>query len=353
VLAVLTASAERRNNVPRAAYVQVPTQGRRNRDGAWRPSEHADFAMPGDVRVSDPFEIDYRVPVAGGELRVARSGPPADQAGTVVLAIHGVASSHMIWRGVARELNRDGRTCVLAPDLRGRGRSIELPGPFGMAAHAADLLAVLDDAGVTEVVLLGHSLGAYVATTFASLYPERTSAAVLLDGGLAIPSYPDAIAGELIDAMVDTALEYARVPFESVAEHVAQWRRHPALEDAWDEDTEAYARYDVAETDGSLHAAVTEAAVRADIGDLVLHESARAAIERVRAPLLLMRARNGLEAGSPAMMPQPLIDAFSAGHPHAKLIEVAGANHYTLVLGAGDGPRCVAAVVAAAITTAT
>jgi lipase len=303
--------------------------------------------------VSDPFTTDYSVPVAGGELRVARSGPAPREAGTVVLAVHGVASSHVIWRGVARELTRDGRTCVLAPDLRGRGRSIDLPGPFTMAAHADDLLAVLDDAGAREVVIVGHSLGAYVATGFAADHPERVSAAVLLDGGLAIPSYPDAIAGELIDAMVDSALENARVPFESVSEHVAQWRRHPALEDAWNEDTEAYARYDVAESDGELHAAVSEDAVRGDLTDVVRNEAARHAIDRVRAPLLLMRARNGMEKGAPAMIPQPLIDAFSAGHPDAKLIEVARANHYTLVLGEGDGPRCVAAVVAAAITTAT
>jgi lipase len=309
--------------------------------------------MPPVTPVSDPFAVEYGVPVEGGELRVARSGPPIEEAATVVLAIHGVASSHVIWRGVARELTRDGRTALLAPDLRGRGRSVELPGPFGMAAHVSDLLAVLDDAGASEVVLLGHSLGAYVATGFAAAHPERVSAAVLLDGGLAIPSYPEAIAGELIDAMVDTALEYARMPFDSVAEHIALWRRHPALQDAWNEDAEAYARYDVAETGGSLHAAVSEEAVRADIGDLVRNERARVAIDRVRAPLLLMRARSGMEEGSPAMIPQPMIDAFSAGHPHAKLIEVAGTNHYTLVLGAGDGPRCVAAVVAAAITTAT
>jgi pimeloyl-ACP methyl ester carboxylesterase len=301
--------------------------------------------------VIDPFS-EYSIPVDGGELRVAHAGPPAAEACAVVLAIHGVASSHAVWRAVARELTRDGRTCVLAPDLRGRGRSVELPGPYGMAAHAADLLAVLDDAGVRHAVVVGHSLGAYVATGFATRHPDRASAVVLLDGGLAIPSYPEAIADELTDAMVDAALEHMREPFASVAERVAQWRAHPAFADGWNEDTEAYARYDVAEIGGELRAAVSHEAVRADIAELVRDETARVAVDRVRVPLALMRARKGFDGGMPTL-PQALIDAFVAGHPRARLESVDAANHYTLVLGPGPGPRAVAAVLDAALTTAT
>jgi lipase len=301
--------------------------------------------------VSDPFSADYAVEVAGGELRVARAGPSPSDAGAVVLAIHGVASSHVIWRSVARELTRDGDVCLLAPDLRGRGRSVELPGPFGMPAHSADLLAVLDDAGVDRAVIAGHSLGAYVAAGFAAQHPGRAAAVVLLDGGLAIPAYPDEIADELIEAMVDAAMGHTRAPFASVAERVAQWRGHPAFADDWDEDVEAYARYDVAETSGELHAAVSEDAVRGDISDLVHQEVARSAIDRVRAPLVLMRAPRAFDGAMPTL-PQPLIDAFVAGHPHARLENVAGANHYTLLLGAGPGPRAVAAVLGATITTA-
>jgi lipase len=168
----------------------------------------------------DPFGERYEVPVAGGALAVARAGVPVDEAEAVVLAVHGVASSHVIWRTVARELTASSRVCMLAPDLRGRGRSARLPGPYGVAAHVADLLAVLDHAGARQVVVVGHSLGAYVATGLAARHPDRVSAVLLLDGGLAIPSYPDEIADELVEAMVDSALETARLPFDSVEERV-------------------------------------------------------------------------------------------------------------------------------------
>ncbi|MFZ5850408.1 MAG: alpha/beta fold hydrolase, partial [Actinomycetota bacterium] len=70
------------------------------------------------------------VPVDGGTLRVGVWG----EAGPVVLAVHGITANHRTWDLVADRLP-DVR--LVAPDLRGRGRSATLPGPFGMARHAA------------------------------------------------------------------------------------------------------------------------------------------------------------------------------------------------------------------------
>src|ERR1700757_447301 len=100
----------------------------------------------------DPFELTFEVPVAGGTLNVAQAGPPVTEADGVALAAHGATNSLMIWRTVARRL--DPGICFLAPDLRGRGRSVTLGGPYGMAAHVADLIAVLDHVGARSAVLV-------------------------------------------------------------------------------------------------------------------------------------------------------------------------------------------------------
>jgi pimeloyl-ACP methyl ester carboxylesterase len=233
---------------------------------------------------------------------------------------------------------------VLAPDLRGRGASAGLPGPYGFAAHMADLLAVLDDAGVERAVLAGHSLGAYLATGLAAAHPERICGVVLIDGGLAVPSAFQQDADELIEVMVDAALEHAHNADTSPEDYVAAWRAHPALAGEWSEDIDAYVRYQLTDRPGTMRRAVSEAAVRADITDLVHGETARAAVDRVSAPLSLLTAPRGMHNNYPAL-PSMLVDAFAATHPRAHLERVPDVNHYTVLLGAGTGPSRVAAAI--------
>jgi pimeloyl-ACP methyl ester carboxylesterase len=294
---------------------------------------------------TEPFGTRYAVPVAGGDLHVARTDRPPRDADVVVLAIHGVASSHMIWRPTVRELADRVRACVLAPDLRGRGLSAALPGPYGFDAHVADLLAVLDDAGVDKATLVGHSLGAYLATAIASAHPERVSGVVLIDGGLAVPSPFEDDADELVEVMVDAALENARTTYASAGESVAAWRAHPALADDWTDDADAYARYDLVGEPGAMRRAVSEAAVRGDIVDLVRGEVARAAVDRVSAPLSLLTAPRGLR-NDYAVLPAMLVASFARTHPNAYVERIADVNHYTILLGGGLGPSRVAEAIA-------
>jgi pimeloyl-ACP methyl ester carboxylesterase len=302
-----------------------------------------------DVRVGDPFEVRYEVPVAGGMLSVARAGPPAHEADAVVLAVHGVTSSLEIWRAVARELTARRRVTLLAPDLRGRGHSADLPGPYGIGAHLEDLMAVLDDASAEQAVVVGHSLGGFVVTGLAARYPERCSGVVLLDGGLVVPSLAGQDLDELLEAMVDAALVRAQMTFESVDAYAQSWHAHPAFAQAWDDDVDAYARYEVAGEEGDMRLIVSEAAVRADLVDLTCGDSARSAVEHVRAPIWLLRAQRGIFNDPYPVIPRPILDAFLAAQPDAHVQDVAGVNHYTIALGAGPGPCAVVAAIESAL----
>jgi pimeloyl-ACP methyl ester carboxylesterase len=217
-----------------------------------------------------------------------------------------------------------------------------------MANHVTDLLAVLDDAGVEHVVLAGHSMGAYVVARLAADHPERAAAVVLLDGGLSIPIPSDQDPDEVLERVVEQSIARLRMTYASVDEYVGLWRAHPALRHEWNDDVEAYARYDVAGEPGAMRSVISEAAVVADCTDLVYDETTRTAVDRVRAPLNLVRAARGLFDDDP-LVPGPVLDAFVAAHPDARIEDIAGVNHYTLVFGAGPGPRRVAAVIEAAI----
>src|SRR5262245_40190305 len=135
---------------------------------------------------------EFDVGVEGGRLRVVAW--PGD--GPIVVAAHGITANALSWAAVAREL--DGGVHLIAPDLRGRAGSAGIAGPFGMAAHAADIVAIADHLGAPRVGLVGHSMGGFVVTETAHRHPERVSSVLLVDGGLPLPLPPG------ID--VDTAL---------------------------------------------------------------------------------------------------------------------------------------------------
>ncbi|MEA2282662.1 MAG: lipase [Solirubrobacteraceae bacterium] len=295
---------------------------------------------------AQPFGARTAVPVSGGDLEVARTAVSPEEADVVVLAIHGISSSHMVWCPTVRELSERVNPCVLAPDLRGRAGSAALPGPYGFDAHVADLLATLDHAGVERATLVGHSMGAYIATGLAAAHPERTSGVVLLDGGLAVPSPFDADADELVDAMVAGALEHARRTYASADDYAAEWRASPAFAADWNDDVDAYVRYQLTGEPGALRPAVSEAAVRADVEDLVHGEVARAAVDRVTAPLCLLTAPRGLHNDFP-LLPSLLVEGFAATHPTASVERIPDVNHYTMLLGGGLGPSRVATAIAA------
>src|ERR1044072_4997370 len=111
--------------------------------------------------MAQPFHSSLAVPVAGGSLHVGVAGAALGTEGVpVLLAVHGITGSHRTWAPVARHLG-DAVT-LLAPDLRGRGQSAGLGGPYGMAAHVEDLLAVLDHARCQKALLPGPSVGRHV-----------------------------------------------------------------------------------------------------------------------------------------------------------------------------------------------
>jgi pimeloyl-ACP methyl ester carboxylesterase len=296
--------------------------------------------------MSDPFGSRYLVPVAGGMLTVAHAGPPPDQADAVVLAIHGITANMMAWRSVAREVARV-RVSTLAPDLRGRGESAALPGPYGFAAHVADLLAVLDHVGVQRAVLAGHSMGAYIAARLAAEHPERAAGLVLVDGGVSFdePAPEDAAAAHALT--VGPAMVRRGITFPSTEGYLDFWRQHPAFADTWNDDVEAYVLHDLDGKPGAFKYVISPEALDADSNQMLFDPITRTAIDHAHGPVRLLRAPRGTLDDENPMIPRPLLDAFIAKHPAAEVEEVKGVNHYTVVLGDSPGPARVAAAIEA------
>jgi pimeloyl-ACP methyl ester carboxylesterase len=289
----------------------------------------------------------FDIPVAGGALALFRLGTGPGTAEPVI-AVHGITANSHAWLAVDRAL--DGRAALLAVDLRGRGASSGLPGPYGMEAYARDLLAVLDACGLERAVLVGHSLGAYAVARFAADYPERVRAAVLVDGGLTDPALQDVDPEPFLAAFLGPALARLELTFADRAAYHDWWRAHPALADSdvTNSDVIAYADHDLGGSAPELRSTVAREAVRADAHELF--EMGQPA-HRLTVPVELLRAPRGLQNQPTPMIAADLAAAWVAEAPDQRRVtEVPDVNHYTLVMG-GSGARAVAQAIVRALQT--
>ena len=297
--------------------------------------------------VSELFRSRHTVPVQGGDLAVARAGPTPHQADTVVLAVHGITSNLMAWRSVARAVVNSTGMSILAPDLRGRGESAGLPAPYGIGPHVVDMRRVLDHFGVQRAVLAGHSMGAYVAARLAAEEPARAVGLVLVDGGVSFEGFTPEVAAALHAFHVGPALVRRAMPYPSPEAYLDFWHRHPAFKDTWNEDVEAYVLHDLMGEPGAMRYVINRDAVETDSGEMLTDAANRAAVDQVRARVSLLRAERGpFDDGEP-MIPEPVLDTFAAAHPDARVEDIEGVNHYSIVLGNGPGPARVAAAIEA------
>jgi pimeloyl-ACP methyl ester carboxylesterase len=153
------------------------------------------------------------VNVPGGALAVELTAGETEP----VLCIHGISSQRRLFdwlRAAAPELS------LVVPDLRGRGDSFGVGGPFGMARHAADMVAVLDALGLDAVHACGMSMGGFVAVELATAYPDRVRTVTLVDGGFPMPSPPGLTRENVAQAFADRVARLA-APWGSVADYAA------------------------------------------------------------------------------------------------------------------------------------
>jgi pimeloyl-ACP methyl ester carboxylesterase len=141
--------------------------------------------------------------------------------GEVILLLHGMAGSSQTWRSVMRPLSRKYR--VVAPDLLGHGNSAKPRSDYSLGAFAVFLRDLLDELGVVQATIVGHSLGGGVAMQFVYQHPDYCQRLILIGSGglgpdvgwtLRLLSAPGA---ELIMPII------APPPVLSVGEKVRSW----------------------------------------------------------------------------------------------------------------------------------
>ena len=99
--------------------------------------------------------------------------------GLPLVLIHGHPFDRSMWRDQVRAFSSDYR--VITFDLRGYGETTVIPGTSLLEEFARDIAGLLDDLGVSSIVLLGLSMGGQIALEFYRVFPGRVRALILAD----------------------------------------------------------------------------------------------------------------------------------------------------------------------------
>ncbi|GAA5148503.1 hypothetical protein GCM10023340_22410 [Nocardioides marinquilinus] len=251
----------------------------------------------------------------------------------VAVALHGITANAMSWGAVAARLPAE--WSLVSLDQRGRGRSRDLPGPYGVDDLARDARDVVRATGAE--VLAGHSLGAYVALAVDHLHPGTVARLVLVDGGVPLP-VPAGLSEAELDAVLDTTVgpmvERLRTTYADVDAYVDFFRAHPAMGPYWSDDLALYARYDAVETADGVRAAASEEAVRAAGRELLTRSTqVRDAVAGLATPTHLLTAERGMfDEPTPFLPPDAVAEAERTASA-LRVTALPDTNHYTVLLG--------------------
>ena len=272
---------------------------------------------------SFPPEV-VRIDVGGAELGVLRwhTHPGAP----VVFAVHGFTGNAWSWSAVARHL--DGRVGLVAIDLRGRGLSHDVDGPFGTRQHADDVAAVVRRLNASPAIVTGHGLGAFVALATSERHPGDVADVVLVDGGAPISMADHADPHRRLDQLLGPALNGLGQVWTDRVTYRARWADHPAFGDLMTPEFERYALSDLVEFDGGIRTQISETGVRTDGEELLVDPELRTMLERRQGTRIVV-AETGLDAAPPPLVGD---DAIAALAQH-RWRRIPDTNHYSILFG--------------------
>jgi pimeloyl-ACP methyl ester carboxylesterase len=125
-------------------------------------------------------------------------------AGEPLLLLHGGTGIGADWKHVFTAGDPDGFR-ILAPDLRGHGRSTNPSREFAFRQSASDMFALLDHLGIRRVKAIGMSAGAKTLLHMATAQPDRVDAMVLVSATPYFPAPARAAMAQIsVDAFSDT-----------------------------------------------------------------------------------------------------------------------------------------------------
>jgi pimeloyl-ACP methyl ester carboxylesterase len=244
-------------------------------------------------------------------------------AGKPILCIHGITANCRCWDTLAESLTPEYQ--VIAMDLRGRGQSDKPSQGYALDYHLQDINCLLDDLGLDQAVIMGHSLGAFIGLAFAAEYSERVDRLILVDGGGDLSKEQM----EKVFVGIKPALDRLGQVFPSAEAYLEKMSAAPYIQ-PWSSVTETYYRYEIEAVEGGVQTNIAPAHIQEEAENIRKVDCA-AYYPRIKSEVLILRAPNGLLSQDDILLPAEVIDRMTREIPHAGRFDVEGMNHYGIV----------------------
>lgn len=243
--------------------------------------------------------------------------------GKTILGLHGITANCRSWDGLASVLAP--RHQVIAMDLRGRGFSDKPPSGYSIENHIRDILALLNELQINKAVLMGHSLGAFIALAFTAQYPQRTDRLILVDGGGRLSETQSA----KVFAAIKPALDRLGQVFPTAEAYLSRMKEAPYLQ-PWNDFLETYVRYEIEECPGGVRVNIQPEHIQEEALNLGKVDSSQF-YPQIQVPTLILRATRGLLAEDDILLPQDVVERMTREIPGSRRFDVEGTNHYSIL----------------------
>jgi pimeloyl-ACP methyl ester carboxylesterase len=243
--------------------------------------------------------------------------------GKPILCLHGITANCRSWDCLASTLA--GRHRVMAMDLRGRGFSDKPPSGYSIENHCRDISALLNDLGIERVLLMGHSLGAFIALVFAAQNPQRVDRLILVDGGGKLSDIQRA----KVFAGIKPALDRLGQVFPSAEAYLNKMKDAPYLQ-PWNEFLETYVGYEIEEIKGGVRTNIDPKHIQEESLNFSQVDPSLF-YSQIKIPTLILRATQGLLAQDDILLPEDVVEGMVREIPNALRFDVNGTNHYSIL----------------------
>ena len=244
--------------------------------------------------------------------------------GQPILCVHGVTANCRCWDLIASSLAPENK--ILAIDLRGRGLSDKPSSGYSLQHHIQDICCVLDDLKQERIVLMGHSLGAYISLAFAANYPERTEKLILMDGGGQLTQDQ----WDKFSLAIKPSLDRLGRVFPSFDAYVALMKLAPFLQ-PWSQALEDYFQYESEAVEGGVRSRTNPANIQEEVQNIQQEVSSKY-YPKVTCPVLILRATDGILSNDDLVLPESAVDRMVSEIPDARRIDIEGTNHFSILL---------------------